>query len=128
MTGHDTLSAPECWELLSGHDVGRLAYTESALPTIVPVAYVVVGAHLVLRFRSERIATQLDGQVVALEVDDVDHGGDQGRTVVVVTGRATRLLSEHATEEPHCPPGCEHRSAVRLEAVRIAGQRLPDVA
>jgi len=128
MTGLEVLTAKECWQLLAAHGVGRIAYTENAMPTIGPVGYGVVDRHLVMRCRNARTAAQLHGQVVALEIDDVDLGGS--RSVVVVTGVATQLLATHDQHEDEsgCPTRCEHRSAVRLEPGRVVGHRLHDVA
>ena len=130
MTGVDVLTTRECWDLLASHGVGRLAYTEEALPTISPVRFTVVGNHLLLRCRNERTAGLLDRQVVALEVDDVEGESSDSRSVVVVTGVASQVMpGEDAAESTHaCPPRCEHRGTVRLEPGRVSGHRLHHVA
>src|SRR5690348_18419492 len=84
------LTASECWELLATQEVGRVAFTERALPAILPVNYALEGQRIMLRCRAEGLARRLDGQVVAFEVDDVDRFEQSGWSVVVV-GVATRL-------------------------------------
>ena len=108
MTALPPLTSAECWALLGDHDEGRVAYTENALPTIVPVPYTLLGNRVVLRCRTERMAAQLDGQVVAFQVDEPGAGGR--RRSVVVTGRAERLTG---------PTG-----AVRLNVGQVRGQLL----
>jgi nitroimidazol reductase NimA-like FMN-containing flavoprotein (pyridoxamine 5'-phosphate oxidase superfamily) len=128
MTGQDVLTARECWALLAAHDVGRVAFTDRALPSIARAGYTVVGGHLILRCRSEETAKLMHGQVVALEVDDIDGGNDGSRSVVVVTGRASPMFGASPHNGSTCPPDCEHRCAVRLEATRVVGHRLSHVA
>jgi len=89
--GIESLTEQECLRLLAQRSVGRVAFTERALPTIRPVSYALVGRHIVLRTREAGLAARLDGQVVAFGVDDVDPEAETGWSVVV-TGSA-RLLS-----------------------------------
>ena len=84
------LTRDECLELLSGRSLGRVAFTERALPAIRPVNYALVGHQVVLRTRPDGLGRRLDGQVVAFEVDDIDSERGTGWSVVL-TGTA-RLL------------------------------------
>lgn len=82
----------ECLALLTSRNLGRVAFTERALPSIRPVNYALVGTHLLLRTSSTGLGRRLDGQVVAFEVDHLDEEGSSGWSVLV-TGTA-RLLRE----------------------------------
>src|SRR5689334_17889727 len=84
------LTRHECLEMLSGRTLGRVAFTERALPAIRPVNYALVGHHIVLQTQADGLGRRLDGQVVAFEVDDIDSELGIGWSVVL-TGTA-RLL------------------------------------
>jgi nitroimidazol reductase NimA-like FMN-containing flavoprotein (pyridoxamine 5'-phosphate oxidase superfamily) len=82
-------------ELLAQCSLGRVAFTERALPAIRPVNYALVGHQLVLSTQAEGLGRRLDGQVVAFEVDDIDAAGGSGRSVVVMgTARLLRSPGE----------------------------------
>lgn len=116
------LTDADCWALLGAHEVGHVAFTELAMPTIVPVRYTLLGDRLVLQCRTEQLAARLDGQVVALEVDDVD------RTLrgssVVVTGTAERLLVPGDSRTA----GRDERTAIRLTVGKVRGLHLHEAA
>lgn len=84
------LTRAECLASLAHSSLGRVAFTERALPAIRPVHYALVGHQLVLR-TADGLGRRLDGQVVAFEVDDVDTDLGSGWSVLV-TGTA-RLVS-----------------------------------
>jgi nitroimidazol reductase NimA-like FMN-containing flavoprotein (pyridoxamine 5'-phosphate oxidase superfamily) len=66
------LSRVECLQLLARGSLGRVAFTERALPAIRPVNYALVGNHVLLRIDGDGLGRRLDGQVVAFEVDEID--------------------------------------------------------
>jgi len=75
----------ECLELLRSSNVGRIVFTSSALPAIMPVNYVLDGDAIVFRTSAgSRLATATDGAVVAFEVDEIDEFQRTGWSVVVV--------------------------------------------
>ena len=86
------LTRGECLDLLGRRSLGRVAFTDRALPAIRPVNYALVGHQLVLRTQADGLGRRLDGQVVAFEVDDIDDAHETGWSVVV-TGTARLLLS-----------------------------------
>jgi nitroimidazol reductase NimA-like FMN-containing flavoprotein (pyridoxamine 5'-phosphate oxidase superfamily) len=88
--GLDVLTHDECWEHVREHTVGRVVFTDRALPAIRPMNFTVSGSHILLRPQSRRLADQLDGQVVAFEVDEIDERAQQGWSVVV-TGTARHV-------------------------------------
>ena len=107
----EVIRPAECWSLLAAGTVGRVVFTERALPAIRPVNYAVVGTHILLRSRGEGLAARLDGQVVAFEIDDVDQATRSGWSVVVTgTARVPRDAGELA----------------RLDSVALAAWAGPD--
>ena len=82
------LDRPECMRLLAGQEVGRVVYTEAALPAVTVVTYALLGSSIVFRTSAEsRLARRVPGSVVAFEVDDLDPVSRTGWTVVA-TGPA----------------------------------------
>jgi nitroimidazol reductase NimA-like FMN-containing flavoprotein (pyridoxamine 5'-phosphate oxidase superfamily) len=87
------LSREECLSLMASMPVGRLVFTDRALPAVVPVNFVLSGGHIVLRTgATSSLAAAVRGSVVAFEVDRIDPEGYRGWSVTVV-GRA-----EHVTD------------------------------
>jgi nitroimidazol reductase NimA-like FMN-containing flavoprotein (pyridoxamine 5'-phosphate oxidase superfamily) len=123
----EALSAAECWALLAQHRVGRIAFTERALPAILPLNYAVVGGRVMLRVRAEGLAARLDGQIVAFEIDEVDDDNHAGWSVVV-TG-AARLLARvgelaRADSVPPSWAGEDHQTVVAITPGDVQGRRL----
>lgn len=82
-----TLSAPECVALLRTVLVGRLVFTENALPAIRPVNFQLSGDSVVIRTNRAGTLGRLAGTVVAFEADQIDAATRTGWSVVVL-GRA----------------------------------------
>ena len=81
----------QCYELLATDSVGRIVYTEDALPAITPINYALDGHHLVFRTASgSRLAHAVADAVVAFEVDQLDRATRTGWSVVV-TGVARAI-------------------------------------
>ncbi|MFH9348717.1 pyridoxamine 5'-phosphate oxidase family protein [Kitasatospora sp. NPDC017646] len=84
----ETLSEAECLRLLSTVPVGRVVYTEHALPAVLPVSFEVLDGRLVLAVRrGSATARGLDGTVVAFQADLLDPVTRTGWSVLV-HGRA----------------------------------------
>ena len=121
------LDPQECWALLMTQRVGRLAFSDRALPTIRPLNYVVHGHRIVLRVSAKGLGERLDGQVVAFEVDDSDVVGQMGWSVVV-TG--TLRLQERTSEQlrtlsvPSSWAGEGHQDVAVLSVGEITGRRV----
>jgi len=131
----ETLSEAECLRLLGAVPLGRVVYTEHALPAVLPVAFRLAGdGRLILALRTgTRVARALDGTVAAFQVDDFDPAGRCGWSVLV-HGRAevVRDADERAALEqdglrPWIPePGPEY---VAITPELVSGRRLtPDPA
>jgi hypothetical protein len=82
---HLLLGREECLSLLGTAGIGRLAYTEAALPAIRPVFFwlragdVVIPAHA-----GSPLVAAIRGAVVAFEADDYDDADRTGWSVTVV--------------------------------------------
>jgi nitroimidazol reductase NimA-like FMN-containing flavoprotein (pyridoxamine 5'-phosphate oxidase superfamily) len=122
------LTRDECLELLSQKRLGRVAFTERALPAIRPVNYTLVGHQLVLRTQVEGLGRRLDGQIVAFEVDEIDVEQATGWSVVV-TGTARLLRSPGELMRQAMVPlvtlaGEGHDARVCIVPGEITGRRI----
>jgi hypothetical protein len=125
----EVLDERECRELLSSAVVGRLAFTEDAMPAIQPVSFIVVCDDVLIPSQpGSKVAVASRGAVVAFEVDEVDAVERTGWDVTVI-GPARVVTDPEVTR---CydrrgirlwVPGAEHcYVAVRIALVR--GRRL----
>jgi nitroimidazol reductase NimA-like FMN-containing flavoprotein (pyridoxamine 5'-phosphate oxidase superfamily) len=86
------LDRDTCLALLAAQPVGRLVFTQRALPDVLPVNYLLDGESVLIRLRSgsaPAVATR--GSVVAFEVDNIDVPSQTGWSVTVV-GRAHEIV------------------------------------
>ncbi|WP_280697343.1 pyridoxamine 5'-phosphate oxidase family protein [Kitasatospora sp. GP82] len=96
----ETLSEAECLHLLSTVPIGRVVYTEHALPAVLPVAFeVTTDGRLMLALRAgHTVPRALDGTVAAFQGDQLDAVTRTGWSVLV-HGRAEvvrdPVLREH---------------------------------
>ncbi|WP_432968992.1 pyridoxamine 5'-phosphate oxidase family protein [Dactylosporangium sp. CA-233914] len=92
-----SLGRRRCLELLGSVPVGRVVFTDRALPAIRPVNHLVDGETIVIRSNLgaglASAATAHGSLVVAYEADEIDAGTHTGWTVVV-TGTARLVLDE----------------------------------
>ncbi|GHF52506.1 nitroimidazol reductase NimA-like FMN-containing flavoprotein (pyridoxamine 5'-phosphate oxidase superfamily) [Amycolatopsis bartoniae] len=84
MTDLRPLTPRECLDRLASQAVGRLAFSEHALPTVRPVNFVLHHGDIVVRTSAAGAIGRLSGEVVAFEVDDVEPAPATGWSVVVV--------------------------------------------
>jgi hypothetical protein len=71
--GRREISRAECLELLAQADLGRVAFVNGALPEVIPVCYTVAGNTVVFGVpAASPLARQIEGSVVALQVDSFD--------------------------------------------------------
>jgi nitroimidazol reductase NimA-like FMN-containing flavoprotein (pyridoxamine 5'-phosphate oxidase superfamily) len=89
------LTTAECWRLLEGAPLGRVVFTQHAMPAIRPVNHLVDRETVVIRSHLGAAivgrATP-DGAVVCYEADDIDPVRHTGWSVIV-TGMA-RLVRD----------------------------------
>jgi hypothetical protein len=132
MTTHESsdievLSTNECWELLRGSVVGRLAVTVDGSPDIFPVNPVVDHGTIVFRTTAGTKLAATKGRDVAFEVDGYDADAAKAWSVVV-KGRAHEIWEVdevlRALRLPLFPwqPGRKPRF-VRIETASVTGRR-----
>ena len=94
LPGHmQELDTAECWELMGGRSVGRVAFCTEDGPLVLPVNFVVHEGNVLFRTSPHNvIAAHLNGKPAAFEVDDVDDFTQSGWSVLV-QGRAEFLES-----------------------------------
>jgi nitroimidazol reductase NimA-like FMN-containing flavoprotein (pyridoxamine 5'-phosphate oxidase superfamily) len=85
------LSRRECVALLRDERIGRIVFSERAMPAILPVSYALLGEDVVLATSNgSRLARAALGGVLAFEVDRLDPETRTGWSVVV-TGLAVQV-------------------------------------
>ncbi|HVV29466.1 MAG TPA: pyridoxamine 5'-phosphate oxidase family protein [Mycobacteriales bacterium] len=78
------LAPKECVELMATEAIGRLAFSEHALPTIRPVNFFLSAGDIILRTARTGALGRLTEEVVALEVDRIDRETHTGWSVVAI--------------------------------------------
>ena len=79
------LGRDECLRLLAGSLVGRVVFTEAALPAAHPVTYLLDGGEVVFRTANgAKLAAATLHHVAAFQVDDVDPAARTGWSVLGV--------------------------------------------
>lgn len=93
--GLDVLSRRECIDLLSSAPIGRVVFTDHALPAVQPVGFRLDGEDIVIHTgAATKLAAATRDAVVAFEADEFDSQGRTGWSVTAV-GRA-RAVSDPA--------------------------------
>lgn len=126
--GMDILDPDECWSLLRGSVVGRIAISIANRPDIFPINYVVDHGTVVFRTaEGTKLAGAVLGTGVAFEVDGLDTLVNEAWSVVV-KGRATEIKALHelfdAADLPLFPwlASPKHRF-VRIVPEEVTGRR-----
>jgi nitroimidazol reductase NimA-like FMN-containing flavoprotein (pyridoxamine 5'-phosphate oxidase superfamily) len=123
------LSAAECWELLRGHELGRLAFRIGDEQHLTPINYAVdrQDGRDTLLFRTaagSKLAAALLGTQVAFEIDEL---GDEVATSVVVRGRPRHLEGEEAHRSENLPlrpwVGSDKYDVVEIVPDVVTGRR-----
>lgn len=112
--------------LLRSVRVGRVVYTELALPAITPVYFVMDGETVVVRTRpTTRLARCVDGSVVAFQADAIDEKGGGGWSVIV-TGVAELLCGDELARARDLPilswPGDQRSNYIRIMPTVVTGR------
>ncbi|MFD0899177.1 pyridoxamine 5'-phosphate oxidase family protein [Actinomadura sediminis] len=124
------LSRAECLVLLRSAAVGRVVYTDQALPAILPVTYAMDGdqALIIRTAPGSKFDAALRGAIVAFEIDDVDTAARTGWSVTVV-GPARAVTSEaeaHRLARLLPRPWVPGRrdAFIRITVRQVSGRRL----
>lgn len=122
------LSRDMCLDLLRRESVGRVVFTERALPAVLPVSFAVLGEDVVIcTDGSGRIARAAQAGVLAFEVDDIDPRTRTGWSVVL-TGTAQfvtdagELAAAEAALDPWVPS--PHDIVIRIPSTLVTGREL----
>lgn len=127
--GLERLSRSECLALLASVPVGRIVYSDGALPAIQPVNFLLDEGNIVIRTGADtRLAAAARGTVVAFEVDEID-ADSRGGWSVVVTGHARPVRDpdevarlQRSGLRAWAPGNKEH--FIRIGAELISGRRI----
>jgi nitroimidazol reductase NimA-like FMN-containing flavoprotein (pyridoxamine 5'-phosphate oxidase superfamily) len=124
----ETLDETECLDLLRSQPVGRIVFTENALPAIRPVNFLLEGKDVIIRTSGDAWLPKVGGSVVAFEVDQIYPQTSPGWSVVGL-GKAEVVTDIDAlvrwSEPAHRPwaPGVRDRF-LRIRAGEVSGRRL----
>jgi nitroimidazol reductase NimA-like FMN-containing flavoprotein (pyridoxamine 5'-phosphate oxidase superfamily) len=128
--GLKILTEQECQDLLGQAPLGRIVFTDRALPAIQPVNFVMAaGEVVILTAAGSKLAAAARNAVVAFEIDQFDQKLATGWSVVVI-GHAREITEPSELEEMHTlpltswTPG-EPSHYIAISPVLLSGRRLP---
>jgi nitroimidazol reductase NimA-like FMN-containing flavoprotein (pyridoxamine 5'-phosphate oxidase superfamily) len=128
-TGLQVLSREECFRLLGSAEIGRIVFTDRALPAVQPVNFCLDGEDIVIRTAvGTKLAMATRRTIVAFEADDFDVVTRNGWSVTVIgqaraaqtQGEIVRLSLLPLT--PWAPGSHDHFIVIRAE--QISGRRI----
>ncbi len=131
--GLEILSEQECRDLLGKSSLGRIVFTDRALPAVQPVNFLLSGGDIIIRTSSgSKLAAAARNAVVAFEVDEFDADAHSGWSVVVI-GHA-RVVSDNGSLSRlrslplrTWAPG-ERDDYIAITSEMISGRRIPTAA
>jgi uncharacterized protein len=127
-SGLQVLSRGECLNLLRTAQIGRIVFTDRALPAVQPVNYCLYGEHIVIRTAADsRLAAATRRSVVAFETDEFDPGERTGWSVMAVGHARASLEPEERARLARLPlspwtSGGDHYIVVAIEM--LSGRRI----
>ncbi|MER6584065.1 pyridoxamine 5'-phosphate oxidase family protein [Nonomuraea sp. NPDC001023] len=128
-SGLQVLSEEECFLLLSSMPIGRIVFTDRALPAVQPVNFCLDGRSVVIRTAAgSKLAAATRRAVVAFEADDFDAGLRTGWSVTAVghareVTDAAELARLAGLPLTTWAPG-ERDHYIVVEAEQISGRRI----
>jgi nitroimidazol reductase NimA-like FMN-containing flavoprotein (pyridoxamine 5'-phosphate oxidase superfamily) len=122
--GLRVLSRSECVERLGSVPIGRIVFTDRALPAVQPVNFVLDGDTIVIRTSvGSKLAAATRNAVVAFETDEFDEQGRTGWSVTTV-GHARAVPDPAEIDRlsllplvPWAPGAREHFIVVAIEQI-----------
>ncbi|MBO2455206.1 pyridoxamine 5'-phosphate oxidase family protein [Actinomadura barringtoniae] len=118
------LERSECLELLRSVPIGRIAYTDRALPAVEPVRFAVGDNHVIFRIEEGTApALAIQGAIVAFQADDVDGVTGDGWTVSII-GRAHAARDAAASTRPPRPTTLPPLDGTDVVYMRIPSQQI----
>ena len=128
----DVLSTQDSLRLLGSVPLGRIAYTDRALPAVQPVPFGINDGTVIVRTGdASRLAALADNAVVAFQADQLDPETYRGWAVTVV-GRAALVADPDESErlgrlvEPLWF-STEHDQFIRISVEMVTGWRTKPV-
>lgn len=125
------LSDEECWSLIDGTPIGRVAFVHDGEPQVLPVNFVVDGHQIAFRStKGSKFSAASMRRPVAFEVDGWDVHTRSGWSVLV-EGTADLVLdaeTEAELESKGLEPWAQHDHPmewVRILPNDISGRRIP---
>lgn len=116
------LSDEECWQLVRGRPVGRVAWVGSEGVSVLPVNFVAEGDTLVLRTTAySQLARECADREVAFEVDQIDEEHHTGWSVLF-RGRCERQA--RLSDGPAPWVTGPRVLGLRIEVRSVTGRRL----
>ncbi|MCE7004682.1 pyridoxamine 5'-phosphate oxidase family protein [Kibdelosporangium philippinense] len=90
--GLEVLNEAECLQLLAGAPVGRIVFSDRALPAVLPVNFAVIENAVIIRTDARsRLAIAGTNTVVAFEADEFSSRPSRSAWSVVAVGMATEV-------------------------------------
>ncbi|MEV4223341.1 pyridoxamine 5'-phosphate oxidase family protein [Nonomuraea sp. NPDC049725] len=128
-SGLRVLSRAECLRLLGSAPIGRIVFTDRALPAVQPVTFCLDGERIVIRTGpGSKLAAATRHSVVAFEADAFDPDLRTGWSVTAVGhARAARDASEvaHLARLPLTPWAAGERDHfILVRAEQISGRAI----
>lgn len=121
------LTPYDCWALLEGVRIGRVAWSRPEGPAVVPVNLALLDGALWLRTTPDSaLVRQGVGGPVAIEVDQIDLEARSGWSVLVL-GPAELVAGEDVPEHLHVLevwPSGVRPAFVRVSPTQLTGRRL----
>lgn len=125
------LTEDECRDLLGTVPLGRVVFTDRALPAVQPVSFALSdGEVIIVTAAGSKLSVAVRDAIVAFETDDFDPEIAEGWSVVVIgharvieNGDRDRL--SNLPLPPRTPDESTHYIAITPEL--ISGRRLPTV-
>ena len=127
--GLEVLEPSECLRLLSGASLGRIVFTDQALPAVQPVNFLMDGDAVLLR---TTVGSKLDAAarnaIVAFEVDEIDLDKHRGWSVTVI-GHAEVIADPVEIDRLSCLPlhawsPTDRNHFIRIRMEIIQGRRI----
>jgi nitroimidazol reductase NimA-like FMN-containing flavoprotein (pyridoxamine 5'-phosphate oxidase superfamily) len=129
--GLEVLTPSECLALASTVPLGRIVFTEQALPAVQPVNFVLDDGLVIIRTaEGTKLAEALRNAIVAFEIDEFDAHSEIGWSVTVV-GRAEVVRDpQEAARLTRLPlrawAPADRDRFIRIRPEYITGRRIPD--
>ncbi|WP_141576810.1 pyridoxamine 5'-phosphate oxidase family protein [Actinomadura sp. WMMA1423] len=120
------LTRAECMRLMGTATVGRIVFTEQALPAVAPVGFVLDGGDVVIPVpRGSRLVAATRGAIVAFQADDLDASRRTGWSVTAIgRARVVRDPGDGAHEALRPWTAGTDAEFIRVSCQRVTGLRV----